>query len=79
MHKAENLYLFSSHLKKKRDGSRQGVAQGRVPSLSYPCTYMKNISLNASCISEIRYGIPLHYSKKLRNTQLTYKLYCFSF
>ena len=31
MHKAKNIYFLL--IKKKRDGPRQGVAQGKVPSL----------------------------------------------
>ena len=31
MHKAKNIY-FRLILKKKRDGPKQGLAQGRVPS-----------------------------------------------
>ena len=34
MHKAENIYFLI--IKKKRDGPRQGVAQGRVP---YPTRF----------------------------------------
>ena len=55
MHKVKNIYFLL--IKKKRDGPRQGVAQGRVPSRTSSTNSCLGLSCGRTTLGQLLYDM----------------------